>query len=93
MSAAQPTLLGLPYDASSSYLRGAAGAPAAIRAALRCEAANSWSETQTDVLAPGRLADAGDLALGEEAPAARAAIEQGVAALLARGGRPIALGG
>lgn len=45
------------------------------------------------MLAPGGLADAGDLALGEDATAARAAIEQGVGALLARGGRPIALGG
>lgn len=45
------------------------------------------------MLAPGVLGDAGDLVLGEGATAARAAIEQGVGALLARGGRPVLLGG
>lgn len=93
MSAAQPTLLGLPYDASSSYLRGAAGAPAAIRAALRCDSSNSWSEALIDVLAPGVLGDAGDLALGHDPAAARAAIERGVRQLIADGARPIVLGG
>jgi len=45
------------------------------------------------VLAPGGLADAGDVELSGEPAAARIAIEQGTMALLARGGRPIALGG
>lgn len=93
MSAAQPTLLGLPYDASSSYLRGAAGAPAAIRAALQCLSSNSWSETLIDVLTPGTLGDAGDLSLGEEAATARTVIEDGVRKVIAAGGRPVLLGG
>jgi agmatinase len=88
-----PTLLGLPYDASSSFLRGAAMAPAAIRSALHSPSSNSWSETLIDVLGSGALADAGDLLLGDDAVHVRAAIETGVRKVIASGGRPISLGG
>jgi len=85
-------LLGLPYDASSSFMRGAAEAPPIIRAALHSPSSNGWSEAGIDVLAPGVLGDAGDLALGE-GEAARRAIEAGVRAVAQDGGRPISLGG
>lgn len=72
---ATPTLLGVPWDRSSSYLRGAAAAPAAIRAALRCAAGNSFTESLRDLAMPGSSiagtpvegtwADAGDLELPE----------------------------
>jgi agmatinase len=90
-----PTLLGLPYDASSSFLRGPAGAPPLIRKQLWSEATNPWSEALVDISAPGALADAGDLDLPPLAPAAemRARIEAGVAAVCDAGGRVIALGG
>ncbi|HET9727298.1 MAG TPA: agmatinase [Gemmatimonadales bacterium] len=87
-----PTLIGLPYDASSSFLRGAAGAPPVIRAALHSPAANGWAHGLRDALGPGGLTDAGDLAL-PPGPEARALIEDGVAQVIAGGGRPIALGG
>jgi len=84
-----PTLIGLPYDASSSYLRGPAQAPAAIREALHCDSSNAWTEALQDLAG---LADAGDLALPASGEA-RALIEQGIRGLLERGDRPIALGG
>jgi len=87
-----PTLLGLPYDASSSFLRGAAAAPARIRAALWSESTNPWTESLTDISVPGVLADAGDLDLPPTAEA-RALVEQGVTRVLDAGGRPISLGG
>ena len=86
-------LLGLPWDGSSSFRRGPARAPAAIREALRSEAHNGWSESGTVVLAPELLSDLGDLALTEDAASVRDAIQAGVAALLARGLRPLLLGG
>jgi agmatinase len=89
---APPTLLGVPYDASSSFCRGPAGGPPAIRRALRSPAGNLWTEGLVDLGAPGVLADAGDLTLGA-ADAARALIERGVADLLGSGGRPLVLGG
>lgn len=91
-TAGTPTLLGVPFDAASSFRRGAAAAPPMIRAALFSAAGNSWTEGLVDLGVPGALADAGDLAL-PEGPEARRAIEQGVADVLAGGARPIILGG
>lgn len=91
-AAGTPTLLGVPFDAASSFRRGAAAAPPMIRAALLSSAGNSWTEGLVDLGVPGALADAGDLAL-PEGPEARRAIEQGVADVLAGGARPIILGG
>ncbi len=91
-AAGTPTLLGVPFDAASSFRRGAAAAPPMIRAALLSSAGNSWTEGLVDLGVPGALADAGDLAL-PEGPETRRAIEQGVADVLAGGARPIILGG
>ncbi len=91
-----PTLLGIPLDVNSSYLRGPAGAPAKIREAWRCDAANQWSELGVDVGAAGAVADAGDLLLSnsrEKSEADFAGIERAVGALLEQGERPILLGG
>lgn len=86
-------LLGLPWDGSSSFRRGPARAPAAIREALRSEAHNGWSESGVVVLAPEVLADLGDLSLPEDAASGREVIRTGVASLLDRGLRPLLLGG
>jgi agmatinase len=91
-NARRPVLVGLPYDASSSYLRGAADGPAAIRTALHSPAGNWWTEALQDLAAPGGLVDAGDLALAPDA-GARHAIEAGIGQILDDGGSPIALGG
>jgi len=88
----KPTLVGVRYDASSSFIRGAAHGPQAIRAALHSPASNGWSESGVDVLADGALADEGDLQ-PEDSAAARASIETTIRAVVARGRRPIMLGG
>jgi arginase len=77
-----PRLIGLPYDASSSYLRGPAEAPPLIRAALHSTHWNSWTESEQDLSSPGALTDAGDLRLSPNAQA-RQEIESGIAQLLA----------
>lgn len=86
-----PRLIGLPYDASSSFLRGPAEAPPLIRAALHSTHWNSWTEQGQDLSTPGLLTDAGDLSLA--GAGAREEIEAGIAGVLAAGARPIALGG
>jgi agmatinase len=88
-----PTLLGLPYDASSSFLRGAAAAPALIRQALHSPAGNPWTETGVDLSANGLLGDAGDVPLGTSSAEVRTKIEDAVRTLLDTGARPIVLGG
>lgn len=86
-----PTVLGIPYDAGSSYLRGAAGAPPLIRRALASDSSNLWSESLRDLGAPGAMHDAGDAEISDADP--RGDIERAARAVLDAGGRPISLGG
>ena len=86
-----PTLLGIPLDENSSYLRGAAGAPLKIREALHCDASNSWTESGVDLGSAGAYGDAGDLQLRGET--AFAEIERAVTSLLEKGAGPVSLGG
>jgi agmatinase len=86
-------LLGVPWDASSSFQRGAAAAPGKIREALRSPSSNSSNEYGDDLDAPGVLRDAGDVSVGSDAAGARNAIENAVADVLQRGERPLVLGG
>jgi agmatinase len=87
-----PRLIGLPYDAGSSYLRGPAAAPPLIREALFSPAGNRWTEELRDLDAPGGLSDGGDLPL-PASPEAHPEIQAGIARLLADDWRPLALGG
>ena len=94
MTPTKVALLGVPYDASSSYQRGAAAAPVLIREALWSEAGNTWSETGID-LKDGRMEDEGDLWFNDREPGAdaRARIEEAVGSILDSGRRPLLLGG
>lgn len=85
-------LLGLPHDENSSFLRGAALAPAAIRSELYSDAYSSWSETGIDLGEPGRLVDHGDLRF-DEGEDAWLRIERETGAILAKGQPLICLGG
>ncbi len=87
-------LLGVPFDAESSFERGPALAPALIRASLRRESSNTSTEGGLDLADPGVLIDAGDLDFTGLDPAAiRARIEAGVAEVLESGSTPLVLGG
>ncbi|MGE5082894.1 MAG: arginase family protein, partial [Acidobacteriota bacterium] len=84
-----PALLGIPFDGQSSYLRGAAEAPAKIREALGCDASNQWTETGVDLGGKRIYGDAGDVAFADAFADkdAFAAIEAGVSALIEQGKR------
>jgi len=86
-----PVLLGIPFDANSSWLRGAAGAPPIIRVSFRSDSSNSWTETGVDLSAEGAYCDAGDLKFTFQEPFA--AIEKKVGELLDKGLRVVSLGG
>jgi len=86
-----PVILGIPFDANSSWLRGAAGAPPIIRVALNSISANLWTETGVDLSARGAYCDAGDLKFTFDEPFA--AIESKIGELLDHGLRPVCLGG
>jgi arginase len=84
----QLALIGFCSDENSSFLRGAAGAPPLIRAALFSDASNLWSETGVDLGREDILFDAGDVT-----PSSIKDIEDSVGSLLARRLRPLCLGG
>jgi agmatinase len=94
VTATRVALLGVPYDAGSSYQRGPAGAPVLIREALWSEAGNTWTEAGID-LKDGRLDDEGDLWFTDREPGtdARARVEDAVGSIADSGRRPLLLGG
>jgi arginase len=55
------SLIGIPNDDNSSYMKGASEAPALIRRELRSDVYSIWSETGFDLSVPGRIIDYGDI--------------------------------
>jgi arginase len=86
------TVVGMPSDENSSFMRGAALAPARIREALYSDATNLCAENGIDLGTEIRWQDLGDLELGHGA-AAFQQIETTVGRLLDRGVYVLALGG
>ncbi len=91
MSENPVSLIGLPWDASSSYARGPAHGPAVIRSLLFSEASSPWSLSGVDC----RRAIAEDdfASLPTDPAAARAAIEARIADHITKGRKPLCLGG
>jgi len=88
-------LLGIPFDANSSFRRGPARAPAVIRGALASEAGNAYSERGVLVWPGGPIVDHGDLSVQQRARvrAPLDVIEHRVAQALALTPRLLLLGG
>jgi agmatinase len=86
------SLLGIPHDDNSSFLKGPAEAPPLIRRELLCDAYSMWSETGVDLGIAGRLVDHGD-AQFDGAADPWDVIEQRVARALESGDPLISLGG
>ena len=85
-------LIGAPTDVHSSFLRGPASAPSAIRAALASDHANSFAEDGTEIGTDIDVHDVGDLPLTESA-SDDALIEAAVANAARTGAMPLVLGG
>ncbi len=90
-------LLGVPYDAHSSHLRGPAEAPAAVRAALHGGSANWFTELGVEVdPSDGGWVDRGDVEVDNDDPGAvesvLAAIDAAATDGIGPGGRPAGAG-
>ena len=85
-------LIGLPTDSNSSFARGPAAAPAAIRAALWSDRGNLAAEDGQEIGHDFMLEDRGDLPL-TEAATDDALIRSAVADSLTAGAVPLMLGG
>ncbi len=86
------SLIGLPTDRHSSYLRGPAKAPAHIRAALFCDAYTATAENGIELGVDVEIEDLGDLAL-READSDDELIAHAIGDAAKKGTCPIALGG
>ena len=85
-------LIGVPFDEYSSFLRGPAKAPAAIRRVLHNGASNLFAENGVDLDSHPEFCDLGDLTL-PEGEDAMAAIQAAITKLVAAKARILALGG
>jgi agmatinase len=85
-------LIGAPTDCHSSFLRGAAKAPPAVRAALRSPHGNIACEGGLEIGSDVIVEDGEDLALAE-AEADAALITAAVARSIGEGAVPLVLGG
>jgi arginase len=86
------SLLGVPHDENSSFMRGPAEAPPLIRRELHSDAYSLWSETGTDFGEAGRLVDHGDIQF-DAASDPWDRIERNVGRVLESGDPLICLGG
>ena len=84
-------LIGFPFDEYSSYLKGAAKAPQAIRDAYNSESTNSFSESGLDLSIPDVLKDFGDVVFSSDEYVSK--IGTSIQGILRSDQIPIALGG
>ena len=85
-------ILGIPWDRGSTFIRGPARAPEAVRQQLLSGSTNLCTETGVDLGSRKDFIDLGDVQLDQE-KAAHQEIETGAAELLKRGIRLISVGG
>jgi len=86
-------LLGVPFDEKSSYLRGAALGPQAIRAASTSKAINAWTEYGVDLEKETTWVDLGDVDVTGEFFEVFSRIETSVLDILERNAIPVVIGG
>lgn len=86
-------LIGLPTDINSSFERGAAQAPAAIRAALWSDRGNLACENGLEIGRDIEVRDDGDLPLTEHTPSDDILVETAARIALEAGEPPVLLGG
>ncbi len=86
------SLLEIPHDDNSSFMKGASEAPALVRRELHSDAYSIWSEMGVDLGAAGRLIDHGDIHF-DGASDPWDLIEQNVGRAMESGDPLICLGG
>ncbi len=87
------TMIGLPTDVNSSFERGPATAPSAIRDALWSERGNLACSNGMEIGVDIRLEDQGDLPLSEQTPSDDLLIRDAVSRVAEDGAIPFLLGG
>lgn len=86
-------ILGVPFDEKSSFLRGAARGPGAIRKASTGKAGNPFTELGVDLEKETVIADLGDVDVSGDVDKTFLRVEEAVAAILKKKAVPVILGG
>ncbi|HYK48050.1 MAG TPA: agmatinase [Parafilimonas sp.] len=87
-------LIGIPYDANSSFLRGPALAPARIRLMEQEGSANCFSETGVEIIDGTTYDDTGDISFGDiSAASAFQLIKEPILKTISGGQKTLCLGG
>jgi len=86
-------ILGVPYDEKSSFLRGPAKGPQAIREAWTGEEHSAWTELGVDLENALTMVDLGDLGVSGQFSQISGRIESAVRSVLEKDAVPIVLGG
>ena len=86
------SILGIPFDANSSFMKGPAQAPAAIREAYQSPSSNLSTESGLALGTHPSLTDQGDIDISQD-EAGYLAIEQAIQHLLNQEHKVLALGG
>lgn len=86
-------ILGVPFDEKSSYLRGTAAGPRAIRQASTGKCYNEYTELGVNLAEETVLVDLGDVDTSGDVDKSFALIEKAVSEILDKGAVPVVLGG
>ncbi|RPI97286.1 MAG: agmatinase, partial [Candidatus Aminicenantes bacterium] len=86
-------ILGVPFDEKSSYLRGAAGGPAAVRSVSTGKCYCATTELGVNLEEDTVMVDLGDVDTSGDPDKSFALTEKAVAAILDKGAVPIVIGG
>jgi agmatinase len=86
-------LFGVPYDAKSSFLKGAAHGPDAIRKASTSRVINSWTELGVDLEKDTTVVDLGDVGTSGDYTEVGSRIKEKIDQVLTKKGIPVVLGG
>ena len=86
-------IFGIPFDEKSSYMKGAAKGPQAIRVASTGEAINAWTELGVNLEEETNIVDLGDLDVKGSFWDVFAKTEEQIKEILGKGAVPVALGG
>lgn len=86
------SIIGVPYDEQSSFRKGCAEGPQAIREAYRCDSSNTFCEDGFDIETVASITDCGDLEITSGVEA-RETIERAVGDLVKKDQRVLTLGG
>lgn len=86
------SILGIPYDADSSFLKGTVHGPPVIRNAFRSPSSNTSAENEVEIIGHSQIQDEGDLDLGS-GQNAREQIESAVRNLVMQDNKVLSLGG